>query len=104
VLKISIPNCSQHIKSNHIFVGSEDRQFTIGRIPENDIMVNMTEVSRKHCKILFKDDKWYIADGVGKKGSLNGTWSSLSDFRVKRGVCNPIELEDKDQLKISDSL
>ena len=33
-----------------------------------------------------------------------GTWLSLSDFRVKRGVSDPIELKDRDQLKISDSL
>jgi pSer/pThr/pTyr-binding forkhead associated (FHA) protein len=51
----------------------EGDTFCIGRAPENDIQIKDKFVSRKHIKILRKENKFYIEDLQSKNGTyLNG--------------------------------
>ncbi|MDD3118653.1 MAG: ATP-binding protein [Victivallales bacterium] len=44
--------------------------FTFGRALEADIYIKDKLISRRHCRLVFVDGKWYIED----LGSTNGTW------------------------------
>ena len=52
---------------------------SIGRSPDCDILIDDNMLSRTHCIVEFKNNKWFIQDGfVNEKGevrkSTNGTW------------------------------
>ncbi|NMO05162.1 FHA domain-containing protein [Gordonia sp. TBRC 11910] len=51
-------------------VGAKAR-LTLGRTPENDIVVNHHLVSRQHLSIEWRNGQWYIAD----LGSTNGSFA-----------------------------
>lgn len=84
----------------------EEKEFLIGRIPENDICLNSRDISKSHMRIIYKEKKWLLMDGTRRKPSINGTFLSLSSARDKfaRRISAPIEIEDADQLKISENL
>jgi pSer/pThr/pTyr-binding forkhead associated (FHA) protein len=42
----------------------------LGRLPDNDIVVDDRRVSRKHAEVLQQAGRWMIVD----RGSSNGTW------------------------------
>lgn len=53
--------------------------FTIGRSPENEVIIEEGMLSRIHCTVEYFDNNWYISDGntLNKnniKRSTNGTW------------------------------
>jgi hypothetical protein len=58
---------------------SDNSPFTIGRKDENAINIEDSMLSRIHCTVKYKNNKWYIQDGdereegEGKK-STNGSW------------------------------
>ena len=60
----------------------ENSPITIGRKPENDIYLEDNMLSRVHCTINFKDNKWFLIDGCINnengsdtiKKSTNGSW------------------------------
>ena len=54
--------------------------YTIGRSPESDIQIMDNTISRKHLKILRKNDEYFIED----LNSKNGTF--VNGERVKAGV------------------
>lgn len=47
---------------------------------------------------------WQINDGDLSKESANGTWLSLTDYRIRkeRTESEPIEIEQGSEIKISD--
>ncbi len=45
-------------------------EYLIGRSPECDIVINKNTISRKHCKVYFERDSWYVQD----LKSTNGTY------------------------------
>lgn len=55
----------------------------IGRLPENDIMINNMGVSRRHARIVNEDDTFYIED----LDSANGM--TVDGVRVKRHEFKP---------------
>jgi pSer/pThr/pTyr-binding forkhead associated (FHA) protein len=47
---------------------------TIGRGPDRDIMLDAKTVSRRHCTLRFRTDRWYLQDDSSPNGTLvNGT-------------------------------
>ena len=71
---------SGNIKKNVLYFSPNDSPFTIGRSIDNAICIEDGMLSRIHCSIIFKNDKWLIKDGTlcnneteGKK-STNGSW------------------------------
>lgn len=63
-------------------LGPTRPKLTVGRDPENDISIDETVVSRRHCEVVLRGDKFLLVDR-----STNGTWV-LTDggdvFRVTR--------------------
>ena len=57
-------------------------------------------------RISYSKGKWGILDGDTNKESANGTWISLTDFRMKKGrsESEPREVENDTEIKISDSI
>ena len=52
------------------------------------------------------DGVWYIADGISEKKSANGTWISLTDYRLKRErvESEPHEIGNGTEIKINDTV
>lgn len=65
---------------------------TIGRLPQNEIHLNSTGISREHAKIILDDDQYYVID----LESGNGTW--LNGHLVKPNEKNL--LRNNDQIRI----
>lgn len=53
----------------------EGDEVTIGRLPENDLVIPHRSVSRHHARLVRRDDGWRVED----LGSLNGTRVNRSD-------------------------
>ena len=70
---------SGDIKHGIVSFFPEKSPITIGRSSDCEILIDDNMLSRVHCTIEFKNDKWYIIDGVinedgNIKNSTNGTW------------------------------
>lgn len=64
-------------RQNYVVSCLSDNQTSIvvGRQQTNDIVLNHTEVSRRHCRILHQESRWWLDDGTGESlPSRNGTW------------------------------
>lgn len=53
---------------------------TIGRSLENDVVIQLPSVSRRHAQIQKEDDKYYLID----LDSTSGTW--LNSVRIKKAA------------------
>jgi pSer/pThr/pTyr-binding forkhead associated (FHA) protein len=71
----------------------DSRRFTIGRLPENDLMIDDTNFSRRHAIIETVDESITISDC----GSQNGT------FVNDRPVIGTVQLHDGDVLTFGGS-
>ena len=81
------------MKEQKIFTLNPDNcPITIGRNNDNNIVIDDDMLSRYHCTIDFKDDKWYIQDGYAKNGlqedeikkSTNGSWIyAFDEIKIK---------------------
>jgi pSer/pThr/pTyr-binding forkhead associated (FHA) protein len=65
-------------------------QFTVGRAPGNDILIDNLGVSRRHAVVKVVDDRYLLED----LGSANGT------FVNGERIAGPRELQDGDQITI----
>jgi predicted component of type VI protein secretion system len=65
---------------------------TVGRGPENDLVLTSTAVSRRHAAIVRREGRWYVED----RGSYNGTF--LNGTRVNPGT--PLPLRHADRIEI----
>jgi len=62
----------------------------IGRLPDNDLIVQNNYASRYHAEILLQNGKWYIRDSGSKNGTfVNGT-----------KITTPVLLRNGDKIKI----
>ena len=66
-------------------------KITIGRCSDCDVIIEDSMLSRFHCTIFFKNDKWFICDGFiennRNKKSTNGTWLyAFEDIIIKNGM------------------
>jgi len=107
-LKLEVQNYGGfHSTPNHIFVGEPQKDFVVGRLQECDVnLTQNTAISRKQCRFVCQNGLWYIADGAPKKKSANGTWISLTDYRLKRdrAESEPREIENGTEIKINDTV
>jgi pSer/pThr/pTyr-binding forkhead associated (FHA) protein len=60
-----------------------------GRHTSADLRLPLPDVSRRHCRFLFEEGRWFVLD----LGSLNGLW--VNDERVERA-----SLEQGDLVRI----
>jgi FHA domain-containing protein len=65
---------------------------SIGRDPENDLVMESSAISRDHAAVAFRDGRWYLED----RGSFNGTY--LNGTRVVPGT--PLPLRHADRISI----
>ena len=63
---------------------------SIGRSTENDIVIEHSQVSRRHAEIALQGNEFYIAD----KGSSNGVWLN------GKKIHEPARLTDGDRVLI----
>lgn len=57
-----------------------DEPFTIGKNPNNDLVINYEDISEQHARMYWdrKRNKWFLVDGSVEKGaSRNGTFYKL---------------------------
>lgn len=64
------------------------QSFTIGRNPDNDIVLSELAVSGNHAVISRRDNKWYLFDS----NSRNGTY--LNNIRIDARVEYPLNIGD----------
>jgi hypothetical protein len=70
----------------------ESKRFLIGRIPDNDLMIEHSSLSRRHALIESFDDAVQLSDC----GSSNGTFLNGSPVTL------PVELHDGDVINLAD--
>ncbi len=71
----------------------KSKRFSIGRIPDNDLMIDNSSLSRRHALIESFDDAVQISDC----GSSNGT------FLNGAPVTYPVDLRDGDVINLADA-
>jgi len=64
-------------------------RLTIGRGPENDLVIPSQKVSRDHAVIEFERSRWFLED----RGSFNGTF--LNGDRLRPGTSLPLRHADR---------
>jgi hypothetical protein len=70
----------------------ESKRFSIGRIPDNDLMIEHSSLSRRHALIESFDNVVQISDC----GSRNGTFLNGAQVTL------PVELQDGDVINLAD--
>ncbi len=68
------------------------REITIGRVEQNELVLNDFSVSRKHARLFLEGETWVIED----LGSHNGTL-------VNQKIIQKTELKDGDHIKIGNN-
>ncbi len=71
----------------------DQEEVTIGRLSSSDIPIKTTNVSKQHCRIVFREGKYYIID----RKSTNGTY-----LNGKR-ITTPQALKHGDKLFMGDT-
>ncbi|MCK4543526.1 MAG: GGDEF domain-containing protein [Spirochaetales bacterium] len=66
-----------------------EKDYSLGRAPENDIIFQEKTVSRRHARLRFNDGKWFLKD----LDSANGT-------RINAQKIEEIRLQDGDRIQI----
>ncbi len=85
---INLKIFSGNIRHGNLSFSPNQSPFIIGRSQDCDIIIDDNLLSRFHCSIEFRDEKWYITDGYvdnnNIKKSTNGTWIyALEDTLIK---------------------
>ena len=100
---------SGDVKHGVVSFSPSKSPISIGRSPDCDILIDDNMLSRTHCVVEFKNDKWFIQDGfVNERGevrkSTNGTWiyayeeimiSDKMTFKANHNlfICNYVDCE-----------
>jgi uncharacterized protein (TIGR02996 family) len=88
MLRFVIRTSDDHTTS-HTF---DRREVTIGSIPGNDIVLGQSHISRRHARIVLKDDKVIVVDLKSTNGTLvNG-----------HRITYPLVVKETDEIAIGD--
>ena len=88
---INLKIFSGNIRHGILKFSPKQSPFIIGRSQECDVIIDDNMLSRFHCSIEFRDERWYITDGYidnnNIKKSTNGTWIyALEDKQIVDGM------------------
>ena len=89
---INIKIFTNNVRHGKLSFSPKQSPFIIGRSPECQVIIDDSLLSRFHCSVEFRNDKWYIYDGVknsdGKiKNSTNGSWKyAFEDTEIVDGL------------------
>jgi len=88
---INIKIFSNNIKNYILTFDKNKKNILIGRSSNCDVIIEDNLLSRFHCMIYFKDNKWFICDGYMEndknKKSTNGTWLyAFEDINIEQGT------------------
>lgn len=84
-----IPPLRLILEGDEISIDLEESGLIIGRHSEADIRLPVSDVSRKHCRFLYRDGTWLVLD----LNSLNGTY-------VNEEQIHQVELQSGDLLRV----
>ena len=88
---INLKIFSNDIKHGILTFDKNKQNIIIGRSSNCDVIIEDKLLSRFHCTIYFKNDKWFLCDGymennINKK-STNGTWLyAFEDINIEQGM------------------
>ena len=75
---INLKIFSSNIRHGNLSFTPRQSPLIIGRSQDCDVIIDDNMLSRFHCSIEFRNDKWFIMDGYidnnNYKKSTNGTW------------------------------
>lgn len=82
---------SGNIKQCNLTFSPNKTPIIIGRSKDCDVIIEDKMLSRFHCSIEFRKDKWFVTDGYLEnnniKKSTNGTWIYASeDTLISNGM------------------
>lgn len=88
---INIKIFSGNIRHGRLSFNPKQSPFLIGRSPDCEVIIDDNMLSRFHCTIEFRENKWYIIDGMidndKVKNSTNGTWKyAFEDSLITDGL------------------
>lgn len=66
-----------------LVVELDESGLILGRHSEADVRLPLADISRKHCRFLYRDGAWLVLD----LNSLNGTW--VNDEQVHQVALRP---------------
>lgn len=71
-------------------------EIAVGSLNTNDIILTAPAISKKHLKILYLEDRWFIQD----EGSTNGSY--FKDQQLKAGIVTEFPLDT--ELRLGDEV
>ena len=88
---INLKLFSSNINHGILTFDKNKEKIVIGRCSDCDVIIEDTMLSRFHCTIFFKNDRWFICDGFIEnnynKKSTNGTWLyAFENTIIKNGM------------------
>jgi hypothetical protein len=88
---INLKIFSGNIRHCNLTFSPNKTQIIIGRSKDCDVIIEDKMLSRFHCTIQYRNDKWFITDGYidnnNIKKSTNGTWIyALEDTLISNGM------------------
>lgn len=84
------------INQNSIIIDKGKDIITIGRGKDADIQTNCDRVSRKHCSLIKKDNKWIITDHK----STGGTFIYRGSTFIVQLISGEFPLQPGDQISL----
>ncbi len=88
---INLKIFSSNIRHGNLSFTPQQSPFIIGRSQDCDVIIDDNMLSRFHCCIEYRNDKWFITDGYidnnNIKRSTNGTWIyAFDDTLITNGM------------------
>ena len=61
-------------------------RFSFGKMPDNDLVLDRQNISRKHCQIFSEGAKWFVRDLASRNGTFLNGQKILSDTELAPGA------------------
>ncbi len=61
-------------------------RFTFGKMPDNDLVLDRQNISRKHCQVFSEGNKWFVRDLASRNGTFLNSQKILSDTELLHGA------------------